>query len=194
MNDERDHHIRGESDLVAEGADNPFRRMLLEYQKKYDEQWMERRRIADDPSGVENQSRWVQYMRWAALFEGKDKRIIYLASLMARPVGIRTATQRRSDESVGEVDPVLIRLGGSFDRVMRQCIARLSLVPHETLLWLNSIDPMKPAGQPFALKQNEKSMGRYRQFMRRCLTYCVRVACLGREVAQQLHGIRWTDT
>ena len=46
---------------------------------------MERWRVADDPSGVENQSRWVQYMWWAALFDGKDKRIIYLASLMARP-------------------------------------------------------------------------------------------------------------
>ena len=95
---------------------------------------MERRRVVDDPSGVENQSRWVQFMRWAALFDGKDKRIIYLASLMARPASIRTAAHRRSDESLGEVDPVLIRLRGSFDRVMRRCAARLRLVPHETLL------------------------------------------------------------
>ena len=79
---------------------------------------MERWRVADDPSGVENQSRWVQYMWWTALFDGKDKRIIYLASLMARPVGIRTATHRQSDESLKKVDLVLIRLGGSFDRVM----------------------------------------------------------------------------
>ena len=193
VKDKRDQDRKGESDSIVGDRNTGFQQMLLDYQKKHDKRWIERRRIADDPSGVENQSRWVQYMRWAALFDRKDKRIIYLASLMARPVGIRTATQRRSDESVGEVDPVLIRLGGSFDRVMRQCTARLSLVPHETLLWLNSIDPMKPAGQPFALKQNGKSMGRYRQFMRRCLTYCVRMARLGREVAQQLHGIRWTD-
>ena len=84
---------------------------------------MERWRVADDPSGVKNQSRWVQYMRWATLFDGKDKRIIYLASLMARPAGIRTATHRQSDESLEKVDLVLIRLGGSFDRVMQRCIA-----------------------------------------------------------------------
>ena len=53
---------------------------------------------------------------------------------------------------------------------------------------------MKPAGRLFGLKKNEKSMRRYRQFMNRCLTYCVRVARLGRDVAQQSHGIRWIDT
>lgn len=57
-------------------------------------------------------------MRWAALFDRKDKRIIYLASLMARLVGIRTTTQHRFDESLEEVDLVLIRLMGSFDRVI----------------------------------------------------------------------------
>ena len=44
----------------------------------------------------------------AALFEGKDKHIIYLTSLMARPTSIHTATPRRSDESLGEVDLVLV--------------------------------------------------------------------------------------
>ena len=84
---------KGESDSIVGDRNTRFQQMLLDYQKKHDERWIERRRIADDPSGVENQSRWVQYMRWAALFDRKDKRIIYLASLMARPVGIRTATQ-----------------------------------------------------------------------------------------------------
>ena len=81
---------------------------------------MERRHVVDNSSGVENQSRWVQYMKWAALFDGNEKRIIHLANLMARPVGIRIATHRRSDESLGEVDMVLTRLGSYFDRVMQR--------------------------------------------------------------------------
>ena len=100
---------------------------------------------------------------------------------------------RRNDETLGEVDMVLMRLGGSFDRIMQRCAARLKLVPHETLRWLNSIDPMKPAGRPFTLKENEKSMYRYRQFMKRCLVYCSRAARLGRSKAQLQHQIQWTD-
>ena len=90
--------------------------------------------MADNPDGVENQSRWVQYMKWTALFEDKDRRVIHLASLMARPKEIRSAAHRRLDEELGEVDEKLTRLGGSFDRVMRRCAQRLSLVPQETLL------------------------------------------------------------
>ena len=37
---------------------------------------------------------------------------------MARPASIRTTTYRQSDESLEEVDLVLIQLGGSFDRVI----------------------------------------------------------------------------
>ncbi|KEF50778.1 uncharacterized protein A1O9_13170, partial [Exophiala aquamarina CBS 119918] len=186
------HDYSAQDDRAGPQGD-AFQRMLRTYKEKYDAQWQERRQIADDPKGVENQSRWVQYMGWAALFDAKDKRMIYLAGLMPRRAGIRTPAHRRSDESLGEVDPVLIRLGESFDRVMQRCAARLKLVPHESLLWLNSIDPMKPAGRPFELKQNEKSMYRYRQFVKRCLIYSVRTGRLGREVSRQSHGIRWTD-
>lgn len=193
VRDERDRHTETEDDGATVHAEDPFQCMLRTYEEKYDTQWQERRQIADDPKGVENQSRWVQYIGWAALFDGKDKRVIYLAGLMARRVGIRTPAHRRSDESLGEVDPVLIRLGESFNRVMQRCAARLKLVPRESLLWLNSIDPIKPAGRPFELKQNEKSMYRYRQFIKRCLVYCVRAGRLGREVSRQSHGIRWND-
>ena len=112
---------------------------------------------------------------------------------MPRRAGIRTPAHRQNDESLGEVNPLLMRLGESFNRVMQRCAARLKLVPYESLLWLNSINPMKPAGRPFKLKQNEKSMYRYRQFIKRCLVYGVRVGRLEREASRQSHGIRWTD-
>ena len=54
-------------------------------------------------------------MRWAALFEGKDKRIIYLTSLIAQLASIHIAAYRRFDKLLEEVDLVLIQLEGSFD-------------------------------------------------------------------------------
>ena len=54
-------------------------------------------------------------MQWATLFEGKDKYIIYLASLIARPTSIHITAYYRSDESLSEVNLVLIQLEESFD-------------------------------------------------------------------------------
>ena len=180
-------------DRLEEPTNEQFHGLLTQYQAQYDAKRAERRRIADNPSGSENQSPWVKEMGWAEYFADKDKKTIYLTSLMPRPAQRRVADHRRNDETLGEVDAVLIRLGGSFDRVIDRCAERLKLVPHETLRWLNSIDPMKPAGRPFTLKEHESSMYRYRQFMKRCLVYCCRVAQLGGEEARRQHGIRWTE-
>jgi hypothetical protein len=113
-------------------------------------------------------------MGWAEYFDGKQERRMYLASLMPRSAHTHLPAHRRNDETLAEVDMVLMRLGGSFDRIIQRCAARLKLVSHETLRWLNSIDPIKPTGRPFTLKENEKSMYRYRQYIKRCLVYCCR--------------------
>jgi superfamily II DNA helicase RecQ len=176
-----------------EEGEDEFQSILERYQAKYDAKRTRRREIADNPSGVENQSTWVREMGWAEHFDKKQIRQIYLASLMPRSANTRVPAYRRNDETMGEVDMVLMRLGGSFDRIMLRCAVRLKLVPHETLRWLNSIDPMKPAARPFTLKENEKSMYRYRQFMKRCLVYCSRAAQVGRNEARLQHQIEWTD-
>jgi superfamily II DNA helicase RecQ len=179
---------------MTEGdGEDGFQSMLQRYRVRHDAKRTKRREIADNPSGVGNQSTWVREMGWAEYFDDKQKRRIYLASLMPRSAHTRVPARRRNDETLGEVDMVLMRLGGSFDRIMQRCAARLKLVPHETLRWLNSIDPMTPAGRPFTLKENEKSMYRYRQFMKRCLVYCSRAARLGRREAQLQYQIQWTD-
>ena len=162
-------------------GDDGFQSMLDEYRIQYDAKRTTRQEIADHPSDTENQSMWVREMGWAEHFEGKNKRHIHLASLMPRAAGTRVPAHRHDDETLGQVDMELMRLGGSIDRIMQRCAARLKRVPHETLRWLNSIDPMKPAGRPFTLKENEKSMYRYRQFMKRCLVYCSRAVKLGRD-------------
>jgi hypothetical protein len=79
-------------------------------------------------------------MGWVEYFDGKQERRTYLASLMPRSAHTRVPTHRRNDETLAEVDMVLIRLGGSFDRIMQWCAARLKLVSHETLRWFNSAD------------------------------------------------------
>ena len=55
-----------------------------------------------------------------------------------------------------EREKQIAKIGESIDRVIVRCCRRLDLVPHETLRWLNSIDPNKPAEDPFRVK-NEMS-------------------------------------
>ena len=76
---------------------------------------------------------------------------------------------------------------------MQRYIARLKLVPHETLRWLNSIDSTKLAGRPFTLKENEKSMYRYRQFIKRYLVYSVRTTRFRRDQILQQHHAQWIE-
>lgn len=91
-------------------------------------------------------------------------------------------------------DPMLTRLGDSFDRVIKRCSRRLELVPHETLRWLNGIDPNKPASAPFRVKEHADSMYRYRQFWKRCLCYYVQVGRLGRREAGKRYRICFDET
>jgi len=187
------------TDIIQRGGDDSvnfeddWSTMLSQYETTWAEKRAERRRTVENPTGVENVSTWVREMGWAEHFERKDKTAIYLASLMARPANARIAARRRNDLTLGEVDPRLTQLGDSFDRVLKRCSGRLKLVPHETLRWLNSIDPTKPAGAPFKMKEHEDSMYRYRQFFKRCLCYGVRTSRLGRNEAAAQHGIQFND-
>jgi orsellinic acid/F9775 biosynthesis protein OrsD len=97
VHDEREEDVKTGRDGAQGPPDDVFHRLLRTYEKKYNAQWQERQRIADNPQGVENQSRWVQYMGWAGLFDRKDKRMIYLTGLMARRAGVRTPAHRQSD-------------------------------------------------------------------------------------------------
>jgi superfamily II DNA helicase RecQ len=186
-----DNHVNEHLDRADDANDGEWTAMLSRYDAALTKEHEERRRIAENPSGVENVSRWVQEMGWAKHFDGKDKTAIHLASLMPRAHKARR--QGQHNPTLEEVDPQLTPLGDSFDRVIKRCSRRMELVPHETLRWLNSIDPNKPAGAPFTLKERDKSMYKYRQFGKRCLCYCGRMYRLGREEAEEQHGIRFND-
>ena len=103
------------ADHLEEPTNKQFRGVLTQYQAQYDAKRAERRRIADNPSGSENQSPWVKEIGWVEYFAEKDKKTIYLTSLIPRPAQRRVADHRRNDETLGEVDTILIRLGGSFN-------------------------------------------------------------------------------
>ena len=136
---------------------------------------------------------WVREIDQTEYFNSKHKREIFLVSLMPRHERIRTLVQRRNDVMLGEVDIVLFRIVGMVDRIMQRCIARLKLVPHETLRQLNSIDSTKPTRRLFTLKENEKSIYRYRQFIKRCLVYSVRTTRLRYDQILQQHHAQWIE-
>ncbi|KAH7010791.1 uncharacterized protein B0I36DRAFT_55744 [Microdochium trichocladiopsis] len=72
-----------------------------------------------------------------------------------------------------EEEAMFVRLGQSFDRTISRCEQRIGQVPVETLCWLASRDPGRPAPQPFELKQEARTRERYRAYWRQYLCYCV---------------------
>ncbi|RYP59361.1 hypothetical protein DL771_010908 [Monosporascus sp. 5C6A] len=149
-----------------------------------------RRRTADGAGGVNVELTWVKEMGWAKYFEGKDLVELYEAG--AGPVS-GAARARLRDATAREEQQRLARLGGSFDREMAKCAKRFEAVPYETLRWLASIDPNKPAGRPFGTKDHASSMDRYRAYWTRYLCYCVRAWRLGRDGAGVRYGVRFSD-
>ncbi|KAK4441873.1 hypothetical protein QBC34DRAFT_432084, partial [Podospora aff. communis PSN243] len=70
---------------------------------------------------------------------------------------------------------------------------RIDRVPTQSLKWLASVDPTKPVGQPFSVKEKEKTWEFYSGRFQRYLCYCVRVFPLGRRTAQRTHRVRFTS-
>ncbi|CAJ2508478.1 Uu.00g135040.m01.CDS01 [Anthostomella pinea] len=169
---------------------NTWQLMLAAYDTKLATEEEERRREADGPGGIDTDSTWVQEMGWARHLEGKDLVVLHDASL--GPL-LRDALARLRDTAARDKQQQLTRLGESFDREVARCTARLELVPHETLQWLASIDPGKPAGRPFGVKEHASSMDQYKGYWKRYLCYCVQTRQLGREEAAAQHGVRFSD-
>ena len=185
--DEDEDESEGEN---GDGDGDEWMRTLREYDEVLERKREERFRVVENPWGVENVSTWVKEIGWAEHLEGKRMDQLHEASLMPK------ARERRSNGNRREIRPgdkQLIPLGESFNRVIERCIKRMKLVPHETLRWLNGVDPNKPAGDPFKVKEMEETMCRYKLFWQRYLCYAVRACRLGREEAVEQRGIRFND-
>ena len=96
-------HVSGDLDRADDADDGEWTAMLSRYDAGLAKEYEERRRIAENPSGVENVSRWVQEMGWAKHFDGRDRTAIYLASLMPRAHKARR--QGQQNPTLGEVNP-----------------------------------------------------------------------------------------
>ncbi|OBS15767.1 hypothetical protein FPOA_09373 [Fusarium poae] len=150
----------------------------------------ERQRQVEAPGGVDTESRWVQFMKWSAHLQQRDKPTLYQAGLSPASAAVE---QRMWPRERREANQRLRELTESFRRELGRCMERLDRVPDETLEWLGSIDPTKPVSTPFGRKQQPDTMDRYSACWQRYLCYCVRIQALGRDGAKAEHGIRFTE-
>jgi hypothetical protein len=109
-------HVSEHLDRTDDADNDEWTAMLSRYDAALAKEHEERRRIAENPSGTENVSRWIQDMGWGKHFEGKDRPAIYPASLMPRARKARR--QGQQNPTLGEMNPQPAPLGDSFDRVI----------------------------------------------------------------------------
>lgn len=168
--------------------------MVARQQQRDEERRQKHLTEVDNPEDLGKVSTWVKEMGWAAHFDGKNPLLIHDASMLPTMKRRRGAGSRRlhcADES-REWQEQLIAAGESVERVIAKCCERLTRVPHETLRWLNGIDPVKAPMMPFKVKSSGKSMLDYRSYVKRYLVYCLRTGRLPCEEAQTTHGIEFT--
>jgi hypothetical protein len=165
-------------------------KLVRSCEKELEKAAAERRRKVEAPGGVDQESRWVQFMKWAAHLQGKDKLMLHRAGLSPIP---KTSELKLWKQEARDANARLRALTESFGRELARGLERLDRVPDETLKWLGSIDATKPVTKPFGHKQEEATMDRYSANWERYLCYCARVWPLGRDKAREEHGIRFTD-
>lgn len=146
----------------------------------------ERRKKVEEPGT----SRWVAYMGWT-----KHLRQLNRAKLRMAGASPHTAAVERKEHDRSKIDENkrMRLLADSFERELRRSAQRIDQVPTQSLKWLASVDPTKPVGKPFDVKEKEETWKFYCSRFQRYLCYCVRVWALGRRKARQTHRARFTD-
>lgn len=154
--------------------------------KEAEERW----RTIEEESNTANTSRWVRHMRWKKHLRGTDRK-----KLREAASGVLTvAEERKLYDRTRVADNQRLRLlADSFERELRRSARRIDRVPTQTLKWLQSVDPTKPVGEPFDVKEKDKTWDFYCSRFQRYLCYCVRAWSLGRRGARREHRVRFTD-
>jgi superfamily II DNA helicase RecQ len=172
------------------GGDSSFVSAVRTCERELTDGDRKRQQMVEAPGGVDREDPWVSWIKWAKHLQGKDRSVLHAAGCL--PLARGAESKLRSTEAI-EANRRLRQLADSFDRELTRSMLRLDSVPLDTLKWLNSVDPSKPSGQPFQLKQNAGSMEWYSTCWQRYLCYCTRIYMLGREGAEEQHGARFTD-
>ncbi|KAH6891540.1 hypothetical protein B0T10DRAFT_595824, partial [Thelonectria olida] len=166
--------IAAEADINSGGGggvDAGLLKLVRSCEKELNEAVAERRRKVEAPGGVNKESRWVQFMKWAAHLQGKDKLKFHQAGQSPVPKASEVRMWKQEDR---DANARLRVLAEGFRRELARGLERLDRVPDETLKWLGSIDPTKPGTKPFGRKQEAASMDRYSVCWERYLCYCAR--------------------
>jgi hypothetical protein len=175
---------------ISVSVDTELLKLVRSCEKELEKAVAERRRKVEAPGGVDQESRWVQFMKWAAHLQGKDKPELHRTGLPPIP---KTSERKLWKQEARDANARLRALVESFRRELARGLERLDRVPDETLKWLGSIDATKPVTKPFGHKQEAATMERYSADWERYLCYCARIWPLGRDRARKEHGIQFTN-
>jgi superfamily II DNA helicase RecQ len=189
VNDDGNDDSNVDSNVDSNGNEG-LKGQLAEYERQAEEEEKAIRQLVDSRVGVNFESTWVREMKWKVHLGATDLMEHFNAS--RRSISAAAVAKLRGEAERAEQEQ-LARVGESFDREMERCMGRMDQVPYEVLRWLASVDPSKPAGKGFEVKQEEETMGRYRDYWKRYLCYCVRACRLGRREARERRRIRFTD-
>ncbi|KAK2925351.1 hypothetical protein FoTM2_015631 [Fusarium oxysporum f. sp. vasinfectum] len=140
-------------------------------EKDLKEAEVERQRQVEAPGGVDTGSRWVQFMKWSAHLQQRDKTMLHQTGLSPASAAVE---QRMWPRERREANQRLRELTESFRRELGRCMERLDRVPDETLEWLGSIDPTKPVSTPFGRKQQSDTMDRYKALDEAVFDFCIK--------------------
>ena len=182
------------SATLAEEAPEGLEELVRTYEAELAHDEAEYQQTVQNPQAAENVAPFIQHTGFAEHLAGKKLPALRDTSLMPR--------RRQSEREWPRIDPEeraredsLTHLVASVERVLARCCRRLKSVPHEVLEWLHSVDPAKPdqGNRPFKTKDEVATMERYRLWAKRYLCYCVRAARLGRQRAQEQHGIQFDE-
>ncbi|KXJ84810.1 hypothetical protein Micbo1qcDRAFT_181346 [Microdochium bolleyi] len=147
---------RREAESRSAIPDTEWELQLRKYEAKATAKAEERQRMIGEETGVDFESPWVR-------LDMAELRRAAQPGLTPRELArLGWAVRRGRDEE----EAMLVRLGQSFDRTISRCEQRIGQVPVETLCWLASRDPGRPAPQPFELKQEARARERYRAYWR----------------------------
>ena len=140
---------------VGTSVDSGLLKLVRSCEKELEKAAAERRRKVEAPGGVDQESRWVQLMKWAAHLQGKDKLALHRAGMSPIP---KTSEQKLWKQEARDANARLRALVESFRRELARGLERLDRVPDETLKWLGSINATKPVTKPFGHKQEAATM------------------------------------
>jgi len=84
-------------------------------------------------------------------------------------------------------------LAESFRREMSRSMRRIEAVPIDTLKWLASVDPAKPEGESFSIKQERETTTRYISYWQRYLCYYVHMQSLGKEAVKEQYRVQFSN-